>query len=47
VENHIDTGRSAERGSGNGAAPREEAELVKEKRRTENVGVKSTLGLGE
>ncbi|HEY4839339.1 MAG TPA: ATP-binding protein [Candidatus Acidoferrales bacterium] len=47
VENHIDTGRGAERGSGNGAAPREEAELVKEKRRTENVGVKSTLGLGE
>jgi two-component system nitrogen regulation sensor histidine kinase NtrY len=47
VENHLDAGRGAERGSGNGAAPREEAELVKEKRRTENVGVKSTLGLGE
>ncbi len=47
VESHIETGRGTERGSGNGAAPREEAELVKEKRRTENVGVKSTLGLGE
>jgi hypothetical protein len=52
VENHLDAGRNSERGaggiSGNGAAPRDEAaELVKEKRRTENVGVKSTLGLGE
>jgi two-component system, NtrC family, nitrogen regulation sensor histidine kinase NtrY len=47
VEGHLDAGRGAERGSGNGAAPREEAELVKEKRRVENVGVKSTLGLGE
>ena len=51
AENNFDTARSTERGaggtSGNGAAPRDEAELVREKRRTENVGVKSTLGLGE
>ena len=51
AENHLDTGRNVDRnsarGAGNDAAPREEAELVKEKRRTENVGVKSTLGLGE
>jgi two-component system, NtrC family, nitrogen regulation sensor histidine kinase NtrY len=51
TENNFDAGRTTERStggiSGNGSAPREEAELVKEKRRTENVGVKSTLGLGE
>ena len=51
AENNFDAARSTERGAGgilgNGSAPREEAELVKEKRRTENVGVKSTLGLGE
>jgi signal transduction histidine kinase len=51
MENHSELGRNSERGAGgipgNGSAPREEAELVKEKRRTENVGVKSTLGLGE
>nr|HEV7954654.1 ATP-binding protein [Candidatus Acidoferrales bacterium] len=51
VESHLDVGRNSDRGasgiSGNGSAPREEAELVKEKRRAENVGVKSTLGLGE
>jgi len=49
--NHSEVGRNSERSaggiSGNGSAPREEAELVKEKRRTENVGVKSTLGLSE
>jgi hypothetical protein len=43
TENNMDSGRS----SGNGTAPREEAELVKEKRRTENVGAKSTLGLND
>ncbi len=55
AENNFDTGRSMDRGidrgasgnSGNGSAAREEAELVREKRRTESVGVKSTLGLGE
>jgi two-component system, NtrC family, nitrogen regulation sensor histidine kinase NtrY len=51
AESHLDVGRSSDRGaggvSGNGFAPHDEAELVKEKRRTENVGVKSTLGLGE
>jgi two-component system, NtrC family, nitrogen regulation sensor histidine kinase NtrY len=55
VENHSDAGRNGDRNSergaggipGTGSAPREEAELVKEKRRAENVGVKSTLGLGE
>jgi signal transduction histidine kinase len=39
--------RGSGRSSGNGSASPDEAELVKEKRRTENVGVKSTLGLGE
>src|SRR6202162_2419989 len=43
AENNFDTARHTGGISGNGAAPREEAELVKEKRRTENVGVKSTL----
>jgi two-component system nitrogen regulation sensor histidine kinase NtrY len=55
VENNFEAGRNIDRSgdrgassiSGNGSAPREEAELVKEKRRPENVGVKSTLGLGE
>jgi two-component system, NtrC family, nitrogen regulation sensor histidine kinase NtrY len=47
AENNFDGARNAAGISGNGPAPREEAELVKEKRRTENVGVKSTLGLGE
>jgi two-component system nitrogen regulation sensor histidine kinase NtrY len=46
-ESHLDAAKSASGVSGNGSAPREEAELVKEKRRPENVGVKSTLGLGE
>ena len=45
------TERNSERGSrkssGNGAAPPDEAELVKEKRRTESVGTKSTLGLND
>jgi signal transduction histidine kinase len=47
AENNFDAARSAGGVSGNGSTPREEAELVKAKRRTENVGVKSTLGLGE
>jgi two-component system nitrogen regulation sensor histidine kinase NtrY len=51
AEANLDAARSAERNSGAGAgksgAPREEAELVKEKRRTEKVGAKSTLGLND
>jgi signal transduction histidine kinase len=51
VENLLDAARNVERNpersAGNSGAPREESELVKEKRRAENVGVKSTLGLGE
>lgn len=47
AESHFDAARNTKGISGNGSAPRGEAELVKEKRRTENVGVKSTLGLGE
>jgi two-component system nitrogen regulation sensor histidine kinase NtrY len=47
AENTFDGARGKGSVSGNESAPHEEAELVKEKRRTENVGVKSTLGLGE
>jgi two-component system, NtrC family, nitrogen regulation sensor histidine kinase NtrY len=51
VETNVDAARGAERnpgeGSGKTSAPREEAELVKEKRRTEKVGAKSTLGLDD
>lgn len=47
AENNFEATRIASGVPGNGVAPREEAELVKEKRRAENVGVKSTLGLGE
>ena len=47
AENNFDGGRGKGGVAGNESAPREEAELVKEKRRAENVGVKSTLGLGE
>jgi len=43
ASNNFDAGRTA----GTDTIPRDEAELVKEKRRTESVGTKSTLGLGE
>ena len=47
AESNFDATRNMGGIAGNGSAPREEVELVKEKRRTENVEVKSTLGLGE
>jgi nitrogen fixation/metabolism regulation signal transduction histidine kinase len=51
AETNVDAARGAERNSGAGpgkiGAPREEAELVKEKRRAEKVGAKSTLGLND
>src|ERR1019366_294905 len=55
AKTNYDRGRNTERNSerstgtnsGNGAAPPDQAELLKENRRTESVGTKSTLGLND